>query len=136
MLIASIAALLGAGATVGPVRADSPSTQTKSSSSGAGTQALQKKVLAATVTTVVGTPICFARRFKHAEIDGIHGFAGDSNKQLAVYSAGAIWLPFALAVATMEAPFYALKDSWYNFDSPFSKEQFSLGEMVGADEEQ
>jgi hypothetical protein len=42
--------------------------------------------------------------------------------------AGAFWLPFALATSIMEAPVYAVRNSWMA-EKPFSKEQFSLGEM-------
>ncbi|MBX9724478.1 MAG: hypothetical protein K2X81_23915 [Candidatus Obscuribacterales bacterium] len=77
---------------------------------------------------VAGTPICFLRRFAHDEASGTRGIVGESNNKMLLLPAGAVYLPFAIFTSFVEAPVYAFRNSWMA-DKPFSKDQFSLGEM-------
>jgi hypothetical protein len=92
--------------------------------------AVPKKTLALVVSSFAGVPIAMVRRYAHAEVDGAHGMVGDTENKFLLIPAGILWLPFAACLGVMEAPGCALKNSFYNFDKPFSKEQFSLGEMA------
>jgi hypothetical protein len=84
-----------------------------------------------TCGTIVGTPICFVRKLP-AEVRNLaHGFVGsitEKESKLLLIPVGIAWLPFAGTAALMEAPVYAFKDA-YMAEKPFSKEQFSLGEL-------
>jgi hypothetical protein len=81
---------------------------------------------------VVGTPVCFARKLKQEVSEGAHGLVGsivtDNNNPALLVPAGIFWFPAAMFVAGMEAPAYAWRDAWMA-DKPFSKEQFSLGNL-------
>jgi hypothetical protein len=87
-----------------------------------------KRILGAVVGTVVGTPICFVRGSIADEKSAIQGMVGDTDNKVALYSAGAFWLPFGIATGFLSSPFCALKHSMSNTDKPFSKEQFSLND--------
>lgn len=80
----------------------------------------------------VGTPICYVRKLHQEVRESSHGLAGsivnDENHKFLLIPAGLVWLPVSLVITTLEAPGYALKDAWMA-DKPFSKEQFSLGEI-------
>ncbi len=88
------------------------------------------KSVAFAVGAVVGTPICMARKIVDEEKDGIKGCVGDTDKQHMRIIAGMFWLPFAATVGAAEAPVYSTINSLVNADKPFSKDQFSLGEMA------
>lgn len=77
---------------------------------------------------VVGSPIAIARRFVHDEKSGTRGIAGDTSNPWLLAPAAVISLPFAAISGFCEGPVYAFRNS-YMADKPFSKEQFSLGEM-------
>jgi hypothetical protein len=91
-----------------------------------GWTSVPKRTLGFFAGAVVGTPVCVVRKFKDEEINGTRGIAGDTSNPLLLIPAGAFWLPLALLYTGMEAPAYAIKNSWMA-DKPFSKEQFSLG---------
>ncbi len=81
--------------------------------------------------TVVGTPICFVRKLPSEWHNLAYGFTGsitDNQNKLLSIPAGIAWLPFSATAALMEAPVYAFKDA-YMAEKPFSKEQFSLGQL-------
>jgi hypothetical protein len=81
---------------------------------------------------VVGTPICFARKLSQEMSEGAHGLAGsikyDTKNKFLIHAAGLVWLPAAGIVSLLEAPGYAIKDAWMA-EEPFSKDQFSLGQL-------
>ena len=82
--------------------------------------------------SVIGVPICFARKLPQEIKEGGEGLAGsikeNSDNKLLLYPSMAVWLPCALVLTSLEAPFYSIKDAWMA-ERPFSKEQFSLGEL-------
>lgn len=84
------------------------------------------------VGIVIGTPVCFFRRFRHDAVRGAHGIVGDTDSPVLLGAATAAWIPLAAFTATMEAPVYAVRNSWMA-EKPFSKEQFSLGDMPSYD---
>jgi len=75
----------------------------------------------------VGMPISAVRRFAWEEKQGIQGLVGDSKNKVAIYSAGAFWLPFSALLGACEAPVMGPVNSLRYSDRPFSKDQFSLG---------
>jgi hypothetical protein len=94
--------------------------------------ALPKAIAGFLTGVVIGTPICFVRKFPQEVNEGAHGFVGsikdhDDNK-LFLIPAGIAWLPVAGVMTALEAPAYAVKDA-YTAKTAFSKEQFSLGEL-------
>lgn len=84
------------------------------------------------VGTAVGLPVCLVRRFAHNVVAGARGMLGDSENPALVIPAAAIWSPLAFCVSVMESPVYAVRNAWMA-DKPFSKDQFSLGEMPDFD---
>lgn len=84
--------------------------------------------------TAVGLPVCLFRRFGHDIVEGAHGMVGDTDNKLLLVPAAALWSPLAFCTAAMECPVYAIRDAWMA-DKPFSKEQFSLGEMPEYDKQ-
>ena len=149
--IAALAAICVASLYIYPVWADSdpanspsaassPSTANPTSSAGSPSAAsstkapgnwasLPKKTIAFLVGAVVGTPICAVRKSIDEAKDGTHGMVGETDKKQLIIPATLFWLPFAVVTGTLEAPCYAVINSLENADKPFSKEQFSLGEM-------
>ena len=89
---------------------------------------LPKKALGLVVGAIVGTPVCVVRKTIDEEKYGINGMIGTSDKKSAQVAAGIFWAPFALFTGTVESPVYATIHS-LNADEPFSKEQFSLGDV-------
>jgi hypothetical protein len=77
---------------------------------------------------VVGMPICLVRKFGDETIAGAYGIVGDTKHKWLFVSAEAFWTPFAAVVACLEAPVYSWRDAWMA-EEPFSKEQFSLGDL-------
>jgi hypothetical protein len=80
---------------------------------------------------IVGIPICFVRKLPDEFHNLAHGFVGsitDNEKKYFLIPAGIAWLPFSASAALIEAPAYAWKNA-YMAEKPFSKEQFSLGQM-------
>jgi len=85
--------------------------------------------------TIVGTPICFFRKLPSEIHNLAYGFVGsitDNQSKYLLIPAGIAWLPFSGTAALMEAPVYAFKDA-YMAEKPFSKEQFSLGQIDAPD---
>jgi hypothetical protein len=115
---------------VSPGLADANTSSTADTKSSSPKPSIPKRVLGAIVGTVVGTPVCIARRILWDEKDGIRGIVGDTSNKVAIVSAGAFWLPFSITTGCVEAPCYSFKHSMCNTDKPFSKEQFSLGNEV------
>jgi hypothetical protein len=94
--------------------------------------ALPKAIAGFFTGAIIGTPICFVRKFPQEVNQGAHGFVGsikdhDDNKLLLI-PASIAWLPVAGFITALEAPAYAVKDA-YIAKTAFSKEQFSLGEL-------
>jgi hypothetical protein len=113
----------------GPAMADATSgAPTAGTASSSPPASVPKRILGAVVGTVVGTPICFVRGSIADEKGAIQGMVGDTENKVALYSAGAFWLPFGIATGFLSSPFCSLKHSMSNTDKPFSKEQFSLND--------
>jgi hypothetical protein len=116
-----------------PARADDQKTTTvQAKNPTSHLVALPRAIAGFCAGVVVGTPICFARKFPQELSEGAHGFLGsivsnDDKKEL-LLPAYVVWLPVAGVVTALEAPGYAIKDA-YTAEKAFSKEQFSLGEM-------
>lgn len=132
-LIYTTAVALTVAATIDSSYADGP--QTKAPSSQGISMAILKgpKAIAGLCTGfVIGIPICFARKLPQETKEGAHGIVGsivkDGNNKFLLVPATLIYLPAACVFLTLEAPSYALRDA-YMADKPFSKEQFSLGEL-------
>jgi hypothetical protein len=94
--------------------------------------ALPKALAGFCAGVVVGTPVCYLRKFPKELTGGAHGLAGsivenEDNKLLFVPACVA-WLPVALVITAVEAPAYAVKDA-YTAEKSFSKEQFSLAAL-------
>ncbi len=110
-----------------------PNTSNAQAGSGASPIVSLPKAIAGFVTgVVVGTPICYFRKFPKEVTAGAHGLVGsivtnEDDKHLFVPACVA-WLPVALVITAAEAPAYAVKDA-YTAQKSFSKEQFSLGEL-------
>jgi hypothetical protein len=112
-----------------PAMADATSgVPTAGAASSSLPASVPKRILGAVVGTVVGTPICFVRGTIADEKSAVEGMVGDTENKVALYSAGAFWLPFGIATGFLSSPFCSLKHSMSNTDKPFSKEQFSLND--------
>jgi hypothetical protein len=120
-------------------RADDPNatnapaaTNAQTKSGGSHLGSLPKAIAGFCAGAIVGTPICFVRKFPKELNDGAHSFVGsigsNDNKKLLFIPAYVAWIPFAGFISLVEAPAYAVKDA-YTAEKPFSKEQFSLGEL-------
>lgn len=130
---ATMLTLIFCVSTMTPVMADQspPSSTATKKSRAAGLAKMPLHLVGFCAGTVIGTPICALRKFPQEMNEGGHGFIGsitDSDNKLWLIPGGILWLPFAMVTSTMEAPFYALKNAWIA-EQPFSKEQFSLGEL-------
>lgn len=77
---------------------------------------------------ILGTPVCIARRFVHDDIQDSKGLVGDTENPLKLIPGILVSLPFAAFTSFCEGPVYAFRNS-YMAEKPFSKEQFSLGDM-------
>jgi hypothetical protein len=116
-------------ATPEPASPPTSTTSTANPASTRGTKAsLPKKALGLVFGAVVGTPVCVVRKTIDEEKYGINGMIGTTNKKSAQVAAGIFWAPFALFTGTVESPVYSAIHS-LNADEPFSKEQFSLGDV-------
>lgn len=128
-----IALVSVASVSISPALADDPkaaNVQGKNCSSRLA--GWSKSIVGFCAGAIVGTPICFLRKFPSEVSEGAHGFVGsitsNDNNKLLLVPACVAWLPVAGVVSALEAPGFALKDA-YTADKPFSKEQFSLGQM-------
>jgi hypothetical protein len=92
--------------------------------------AIPKMAAGILVGTLVGTPIAAIRKSKSEDLEAMHYLAGDTEQKVVLVPAAAFWLPFAIITGVIESPVYGLMDSVKNYDKPFSKEQFSLGEKL------
>ncbi len=105
---------------------------TKGKGSASHLVALPKAIAGFCAGAVVGTPICFARKFPHEVTEGAHGLLGsivtDDDKKVLLIPACVVWMPVAGIVTALESPGFAMKDA-YTAEKSFSKEQFSLGAM-------
>lgn len=113
--------------------ADDPAvSNVRASSAASHLVALPMAVAGFCAGAVIGTPISFLRKFPKEVTQGAHGFVGsignNDSKKLLYVPACVMWLPIAGCVAALEAPGYGLRHA-YTAEKPFSKEQFSLGEM-------
>lgn len=111
--------------------ATTPATAPAPKSMGARVASWPLCIAGFTCGTVVGTPICFVRKLPSEVKNLAHGFVGsitDHESKFFLIPVGIFWLPFAGTAALMEAPVYAFKDA-YMAEKPFSKEQFSLGQL-------
>jgi hypothetical protein len=112
--------------------ADDPQATKVQTKKGARLLAFPKAIAGFCVGALVGTPICFVRKFPSEVTEGAHGFVGsigsNDSKKLLFVPACVAWMPVAGVVSALEAPGFALKDA-YTAEKPFSKEQFSLGEL-------
>ena len=120
-------------ASISPAGADDPKTTRVQAKSAVSLLITFPKAIAGFFAGVaVGTQICFVRKLPQEVSTGAHGFVGsvvkDDNNKFFLVPACALWLPCAAFITTLEAPAYALKDA-YRAEKPFSKEQFSLGEL-------
>jgi len=88
-----------------------------------------KKFVSFLAGTVVGVPVCMVRRSKYEDWYAVHGMVGDSDNKLARATLGTLWFPFAVVTGVCEAPFDGAINAFRNTDKPFSKDQFSLGEL-------
>ena len=138
-LIFSIAALGSACISTVPAWADDPQTTSvqaptnvQAKSAASHITALPRAIAGFCAGVVVGTPICFARKFPQEVKNGAHGFIGSigstEDSKLLFIPACVAWVPVALVITSVEAPGYAVKDA-YTAEKAFSKEQFSLGEL-------
>jgi hypothetical protein len=131
-----VSAITAAGmgcVAIPPAWADDPKpTSVQARSGGSRLVAWPKAIAGFCAGAIVGTPICFVRKFPSEVTQGAHGFVGslgsNDNKKLLFVPACVAWLPVAGVVSAMEAPGFALKDA-YTAEKPFSKEQFSLGDL-------
>jgi hypothetical protein len=119
--------------SVGNSKSSNSPNQTTAQSSSSGTPFGLAMIPGVCLGTAVGLPVCLARRFVHGAVSGSHGMVGDTENPLLVVPAAVIWSPLAFVTATMECPVYAIRNAWMA-DKPFSKEQFSLGEMPSYDD--
>ena len=117
-----------------PARAEADGNSSKpelktSSSKGAPVRAGERplKVLGFLAGTVGGTPVCLVKRLANDEVEGTRALVGKSRSLFLLVPAGVFWLPFAGIAGVLEAPFYSMQNSIVS--KPFSKEQFSLGNV-------
>jgi len=97
---------------------------------GKSTASLPKKAIGFVVGSLVGLPVCIVRNPVSEEKWSIDNWTGDNkDKPRVTIPAGIAYSPFAVIDGILLSPFSSLKHSWQNFDEPFSKEQFSLGEI-------
>jgi hypothetical protein len=125
-----------------PARASAPAAASTSAlpsqKLGARIASLPLFIAGCACGTVVGTPICFVRKFPSEFHNLAYGFVGsitDNKSKWLSIPAGIAWLPFSGTATLMEAPVYAFKDA-YMAEKPFSKEQFSLGQIDAPDKKQ
>lgn len=118
------AGLLLSSASLLPASASDPAISSQS----AGPFFRAKQVLGACAGAAIGLPVCFIRKPIDEEKYGIAQMTSDSHKRRLIIPAALFWAPFAAAAGILEAPFCAGTNSLANFDKPFSKEQFSLGD--------
>jgi len=116
-----------------PKATNAPAAPNVQSKSGAShLVALPKAIAGFCAGAIIGTPICFVRKFPKELNDGAHSFVGsiadNDNKKLLFVPAYVAWIPFAGFISLCEAPALAIKGA-YTAEKPFSKEQFSLGEL-------
>ena len=114
--------------------AQSSSSSKPSQNSSSGTPFGLAMIPGVCLGTAVGLPVCLFRRLGHDIVEGAHGMVGDTNNKLLLVPAAALWSPLAFCTAAMECPVYAIRDAWMA-EKPFSKEQFSLGEMPAYDKQ-
>jgi hypothetical protein len=94
------------------------------------TASLPKKAFGFVIGTLVGVPVCMVRNPVSEEKWSVDNWTGDNkDKPRVAIPAGIAYSPFALVDGILLSPFSSLKHSWQNFDEPFSKEQFSLGQI-------
>lgn len=106
-------------------------TSTNSSNSGSrsGLKAFPLKVLGFVTGCAVGVPVSVVRNPISEEKWSIDNWTGDNkDKPRVTVPAGLFWAPFAVIDGVILAPFSAVKYSAKNFNKPFSKEQFGLGQ--------
>lgn len=110
------------------------SSGASSSSGGGGSSSSNPVTMAAGMVAgfAVGWPVCLVRRLKRDAIQGARGIAGETDNPILLGTAGAIWLPLAFCTSFLEAPVYAARNS-FMAEKPFSKDQFSLGDMPDYD---
>jgi hypothetical protein len=122
-----------------PINSPSASTSTTPSQATAApstsTQAKGEKVSMPTriagcvAGTFVGVPVCMVRRSKYENWFAVHGMIGDSDNKFARATLSTLWFPFAVVTGVCESPIDGLTNAVRNSSKPFSKDQFSLGEL-------
>lgn len=80
------------------------------------------------VGSVVGTPICMVRRFMRREVELSRALSCNSNNLLFLVPCGLVSIPVAAFGGAVEGPGYSIHNA-FAAETPFSKDQFSLGEM-------
>jgi hypothetical protein len=91
---------------------------------------LAKKTLGFIAGSIGGIPVSMVRNPVYEEKWSVDNWTGDNkDKPRVTVPASIFFAPFAVADGILLSPFSAVKRSWQNKDNPFSKEQFSLGEI-------
>ena len=79
--------------------------------------------------TFVGMPIAAVRKSVDEEKEGIRYMAGQTDQKVVLVPIGLFWAPLAILTGVLEAPIYGPMDAFKHYDKPFSREQFSLGDL-------
>lgn len=129
MVVTSITCVSTNPAWADDPNAIKPTAATQPKSGASHLVAWPKAVAGFCAGAIIGTPICFVKKFPKEASDGAHSFVGsignNDNKKLLYIPVYAAWLPVASFITLCEAPGYAIRDA-YMAEKPFSKEQFSL----------
>jgi len=69
------------------------------------------------------------RRSKYEDWFAVNSMVGDSGGKFKRVTLKVLWGPFAVVTGVCESPIDGLINAVRNSDKPFSKDQFSLGEL-------
>ena len=120
--------LLGGGVGLGVV-AD---VGERDARAGVAEDATERECVGVVLGTLVGIPVCAVRKPIAEEKYGIAQMSGEHNQLRVKIPAAIFYLPIAVATGVFEAPYWAVGNSVIYSDQPFSKDQFSLGDMETA----
>ena len=107
-----------------------PTTDANPTKQASGTKvAMPTRIAGCIAGTFVGIPVCMVRRSKFENWYAVHSMVGNTGNKAARVTLRVLWAPFAVITGVCEAPADGTVNAIRYSSKPFSKDQFSLGEL-------
>ncbi|HEY9786471.1 MAG TPA: hypothetical protein V6D17_13775 [Candidatus Obscuribacterales bacterium] len=87
------------------------------------------KLVSFSAGALVGTPIAVVRMTSKNTVQATKDISGKDANPIKVGFASLLGLPIGVVTGTVEGGYYGMENAAIHTDKPFSKEQFSLGEL-------